>query len=82
MKVSQLLICADGVHIGINAVSRFDVVIGQSQSFPFGQRVYHFGLRISQIFDRERNRSLYSVQIIVDSHPFQYEERSCDTAKA
>ena len=46
MDVVELLVGAYGVHIGIDAVSRFDVVFSQREPLPFGQRMNHLGLCI------------------------------------
>ena len=82
MEVAQLLIGTDGIHVGIDAIARTDVVFGQCQSFPFGQRVNHFGLGIAQILDGEGNGTFHSVQVVVDTHTLQHEERGGNTAQA
>ena len=33
---NEINIGADGIHIGINAITRFDLVFGQGESFPLG----------------------------------------------
>ena len=75
MQIAQLLICPDGIHIGIDPISRLDTVFSQRKSFPFGKGMHDFRLGICHILDPERYRTLHSVEIIVDSHPFEDEKR-------
>ena len=37
MNVAQLFIGTYGIHIGINSVAGFNLIVGQSDTFPFGQ---------------------------------------------
>ena len=37
VQIVQLLIGADGVHVGIDAVARLYLILGQRQTLPFGQ---------------------------------------------
>ena len=81
MKVVELLVGADGVHVRIDTISRLHLVFGQSQSFPFRQRVHNLGLSLSQVLDGERDRTLHAVQVVVDAKAFQYEQRCRDAAQ-
>ena len=76
MKIIQLLVSTDGVHICIYAISRLNLILGKRQSLPFGKRMNHLSLGITQILDRETYRALYAVQVIIDTQTLQYEERS------
>ena len=41
MDVVKLFVAADGVHIGIQAVSDRKVVFFECQTLPFGKRMHH-----------------------------------------
>ena len=81
VQVAQFFVGTDGVHVGIDAISRRDMVVGQRDTFPLGQRVNHFGLLVAQILDGERYGPFHPVQVIVDTHSLQHEEWGRDTAK-
>ena len=61
MEVVQFLIGTNGVHVGINAIARLYLVVGQRQPFPFRQRVYHFCLCFSHILDGKGDRTFDTV---------------------
>ena len=44
MKVIQLLIGTDSIHIGIDTIARLNGIISQRQSFPLCQRVHNLSL--------------------------------------
>ena len=70
MEVSEFFIRTDGVHVGIDTVAFFDLIISKSKSFPFGKRMDDFSFGIVQILDRKRDRTFRSVQVVIDTHPF------------
>ena len=75
VEVAQLLVGTNGVHVGIDTIPRTDVIVGQGQSFPFSQGVNHFRLGIVQVLDWESHGAFLSAQVVVDTHPLQYEKR-------
>ena len=79
VEVVQFLVGAYSVHVGIDAVARFDVVLGQRETLPFGQRVHHLGLGVTQVLDGECHGSLHSVEVVVDAETFQHKQRRRDT---
>ena len=44
MKIIQLLVSTDGVHICIYAISRLNLILGKRQSLPLGKRMNHLSL--------------------------------------
>ena len=80
VDVVQLLVGADGVHVGVQPVSRGDLVGPQFHAFPFGQRVHHLGPAVAQIADRERHGALHAVQVVVDARARKDEQRRRDAA--
>ena len=70
MEVPQLFVGTDSVHIGIDTVTFFDLIIGKGKAFPFGKRMDDFCFRIVQILDRKRDSAFRTVQVVIDSHPF------------
>ena len=82
MQVAQFFVGPDGIHVRIDAISGFYVVFCQGEPFPFGQRVYDLCLYVAHVFDGERNGALHAVQVIVDAHAFQHEQRGGDASQA
>ena len=82
MDVVQLLVGADGVHVGVQPVSRGDLVGPEFHALPFGQRVHHLGPAVAQVADRERHGALHAVQIVVDACARKDEQRGRDAAQA
>ena len=81
MQVAQLLVGADGIHVGVDTITRLDVILSQRQAFPFSQRVNHFGLGVAQVLDREGDCTLNAVQVVVDTHPLQHKQRGRDATQ-
>ena len=75
VQVAQLLIASDGIHIRIDTIARLDLIVGQRQPFPLGQRMDNLSLGISQILDRKGNSPFRPVQVIIDTHTFEHEQR-------
>ena len=67
MEIVQLLVGTDGIHIGINAIPRLNLILGKRQTLPFGQRMNDLGLCIAEILDGERHRTLHAIQVIIDT---------------
>ena len=66
MQIIQILIPADGIHIGINAAAGAKAVALERQTFPFGETVHH--LHITVHFQHVKlNRALHTVEIVVES---------------
>ena len=76
MQVVKLLISTDSIHVGIDAIARFYLILRQRESLPLGQRVNHLSLRISQILDGEGHSTLHTVQVVIDTQSLQNEQRS------
>ena len=81
MEIVEFLVGTYGVHIGINAISRFDIVLGERESLPFSKRVHHLGLGIAKVFDGERHCTLHAVEIVVDTESLKHEQWCCHSAK-
>ena len=81
MQIVELLISTDGVHVGIDTITRLYLILSQRKTLPLGQRVNHLSLRISQILDGERHSTLHTVQVVVDTQSLQHEQRSRHTTQ-
>ena len=81
MQVVQFLVSTDSIHISIDSVARLHIVFSQCQPFPFGQRMNHLGLLVSQILNRKGHRTLHAIQVIIDAKAFQHEQRSRHTTQ-
>ena len=82
MQVAQLLVCANSVHVGINAVAGLHIVFGEGETLPLGQRVDHFGPGIAQILDGEIHSALFAAEVVVDAQTAQHKQRSRDATEA
>ena len=65
VEIVQLLIPADGVHIGVQALPLVELVALQRQTLPLGQRVDHHSLTLDPA-NVEGDGALHAVQVIVD----------------
>ena len=81
MEVIQLLVSTNGVHVGVDAVARLNVIFGQGQALPFSQRVYHLCLSVAQILYWEGHGALHAVEVVVYAETFQHKQGSCDAAQ-
>ena len=82
MQVVEFLIGTDSVHVRIDAVAWLYLVFGQTQPLPFGQRVNHLSLCVTQILDRERHCPLHAIQVVVDAKSLKHEQRSRHAAQS
>lgn len=66
VQIIQLLVAADGVHVGVNALAGVDVVAIERHALPLGQRMddLRVGVRAGNI---ETDRALHAVEIIVQA---------------
>lgn len=69
MKIIQLLVSTDGVHICIYAISRLNLILGKRQSLPLS-RMNHLSLGFAQILDRETYRALTPFRSSLIPRPF------------
>ena len=81
VQIVQLFVGTYGVHVGIDARSRLNLVVGKSQTLPFSKRMHHLRLLVAEVFDGERNRTLHAVKVVVDAETLQNEEGSSDAAQ-
>ena len=66
VKVVQVLIPADGVHIRIESIAHGEVVPLQGQPLPFGQRMHHLGISLHRR-NVKGNRALIAVQVVIQA---------------
>ena len=66
MEVVQLLIPADGVHVGVEPLSGVELIALQSQALPLGQGVDHLGGVLHPV-DLKGDGALHPVQVIVEA---------------
>ena len=75
MQVVQLLVAADGVHIGHNALTGAEAVLVQGIALPLSQTVDDLGLFV-QAGHIELDRALHTVQIVVQAAALHDEQGS------
>ena len=64
--VQIILIPADGIHIGVQALALVEAVALQGQTLPLGQRVDHLGV-LADTGDVEPDGTLRAVQVVVQT---------------
>ena len=82
MQVVQLLVGSDGVHVGVDAMARLNIVLSQRQSFPLSQRVYYLCFSVTQILDGKTNRPLHPIEVVVDAQSLENEQGGGDATQA
>ena len=74
VQVVQFFVPADGVHVGINALARMEVVAVQRHALPFRQRLHH--LRVHACGgDIKADGTLHAVQVVVQAGGGLHEQR-------
>ena len=81
VDIVEFLIGADGIHVGDDTETGVYLIVGQSDSLPLGQTVYHLGYSLVHILDRETDRALHTVQVIIQSQPAQHKQRCSHPAQ-
>ena len=80
MEVVYLLVAADGVHIGEQALAHVELIALQRQTLPLGQGVYHLTVS-AHIGDIKGNRALHAVQVIIQTGILTDKQGSGDPAQ-
>ena len=66
MDIIQILVPADGIHVGIEAVSHAETVALQGQPLPLGQGMHHLGI-LAHGGNIEADRPLITVEIVIQT---------------
>ena len=78
MKIVQLLITADCIHIRIETFTLMEAVNAKCHALPFCEGMNYHGI-FSRILDVKAHRALNAVQVIVESCLRIYEKRRGNT---
>ena len=81
VEVVQFFVSPNGVHVGIDAVTRLHFILVQSHSLPLCQRLHDFHLTLVHVLNGEIHPALHTVQRIVEARFREYEQRRAHTAK-
>ena len=81
VDVTQFLVGADGIHVGVNAVAGLHAIFGEGEALPLGQRMHHLGTGVAEVFDREIHGAFLAAQVVVDAQTAQHKQRSGDATK-
>ena len=73
VEAVQLLVPPDGVHIGIQALARVELIALEGQALPLGQGVNHHG-GIPHAVNVKGDGALHPVQIVVQSGGLGHEQ--------
>ena len=77
--VVHIVVAADGVHIGVDALTGAVAVATQRHALPFGERLHHLGVSLVQFFDRKGHLTLHTRQVVVDTAGGRHQHRGGDT---
>ena len=80
VEVIQLLVPADGVHVGVEAGIGAEAVALQGQALPLCQRMDDLDL-FSDIGDIKGNGAFHAVEVIVDTAALADEQRGGDAGQ-
>jgi len=75
VDVVQLLIAADGVHIGIEALAHAEIIAFEGIALPLGQGMHHLAL-LAHGGHIEGDGALKAVEVIVHAGGFLDKQRS------
>ena len=67
MKIVEVFVAADGIHVGVKSVAGRDTVGRQFHPFPFGERVDDFCPPFAHAVDGEADGAFHPVQVVVDA---------------
>ena len=74
VKIIQLLIPADSVHIGIKTLSRLEAILFKSHSLPLGKRLNHLNPFSGKCIHIKSNRTLHTVKVVIQSTGLFYKQ--------
>ena len=81
MKVIEVFVSSDGVHIGVDAVSRLDSVFAECHSLPLCKGLYDFHFQFVNILKCKAYSSFRAVQVVVETGLRVNKKRCRYTAK-
>ena len=64
--IQFVLVTADGIHVGIQALARPEVVALESHALPLGKALHNLGSRVG-VQDIEGDRALITVEVVVQA---------------
>ena len=70
------LVAADGTHVSVQTLADGEAVFLQSKALPFRQRLNNLGLASLLLQYIEGNRTLYAVQVVVQTRGRVHKQRS------
>ena len=80
VKIVDLLVAPDGVHVGEQTLADIELVALQRQPLPLGQRMHDLRLGMD-VRDIKTDRPLIAVQIVVQAGGLLHEQGSRDAAQ-
>ena len=82
MEVVQLLVAADGVHVGVEALTRRKAVLAQRHALPLGQGLDDLDGLARLPGHVERYGALDAVEVVIEAGALLHEERGRHTREA
>ena len=81
MDVVGIVIAADGVHIGVDALAGVVAVTVECHALPLGKGLHDLGFLVADLLDGEFHLALHAVQIVVDAAALLHDKRCGHTVK-
>ena len=79
MDIVKFLIRTKSIHIRVYAPAGLHIHLCQLYPLPFCKRMYNFCPLLLHVLNRECDRSLYTVQVIIQTGTAEYYHRSSDS---
>ena len=75
VQVVELLVAADGVHVGVDALAGAIAVLAQRHALPLGKRLDHLDVLLGRPRHVEAHGTLHAVEVVVEAGALEHEER-------
>ena len=80
VEIVKLLVCSDGIHVGIYAISRIYLVFCKRHTLPLSQRMNNLCLSVAKILYRKGHCPFHTIEVVVYAKTLKYKQRRCHTA--
>jgi hypothetical protein len=82
MQVVELFISTNSIHVCIDSVIRFYLVLSKRETLPLGKGMYNLSFLVAKVFDREGNGAFHTVKVIIDAEALKHKEWGSHTSQS
>ena len=79
MDAVYVVVRANCVHIGVEAVARLEAKVRKGHALPLGKGLDNLHLLLAHVLHREGDGPFYAVEVVVYTTAGLYEKRARDT---